>query len=322
MARLRSLMPVIIAIGAVSVLLVALLYGAIGFMKQQPSPNPGLTPSPEPVPIQQPNEPIYYKNKVNVLMYHHLEVNPTKDSIITPQLLDEQLDALLKSGFEIITMDQYVDFMLHGKQVPDNAVLLTFDDGYSSFYELAYPVFAKHKVAATSFVMAGTIENDKHHGYKKLTWDQMREMMRDGHRFMNHTYDSHQYAPIDAQGHTRPMLAGKLYLKQEKRVETADEYIRRISTDLRESEKLLRDQLGNTYGVLAFPYGVYNKEVLQAAEEAGIELFLTIKPGINTSQQKVGFRINAGNKKMTPAKLIESLKQTASEAEPGIQTMN
>ncbi|WP_160045216.1 MULTISPECIES: polysaccharide deacetylase family protein [Paenibacillus] len=252
---------------------------------------------------------VLYRNHVIVLMYHHLEEKPSAKSRITPQLLDDQIAAMIRNGFRIISMDEYLDFMLDDKPVPENAVLLTFDDGYASFYDLAFPVLRKYGVTATDFIMAGTIDNPRHPGIKKMTWDQMRELKASGMSFYNHTFDSHKYAEIDKEGHARPMLVAKMYLRKEGRMETTEEYDKRIKEDIRKAEECLRKELGNTRGVLAFPYGRYNNALLKAAKEAGIEVFLTIDQGINGKADRIGYRINAGNQSMTPDKLIKKMKE-------------
>ncbi|MFD2881486.1 hypothetical protein ACFTAO_45400 [Paenibacillus rhizoplanae] len=88
---------------------------------------------------------VYYKDHVAVLMYHHLTETPLMlyPGVLPAVQFDEQMQLLKQEGFHVITMKQYREFMLDRAPVPDNAVLLTFDDGYESFYKLAFSHSAK-----------------------------------------------------------------------------------------------------------------------------------------------------------------------------------
>lgn len=253
-------------------------------------------------------KPVYYRDKVMVLMYHEVSENPSVKSIITPSQLEEQLTAIQKAGFHVITMEQYTDFMLRKQSVPDNAVVLTFDDGYESFYSIVFPILKKLNMKATNFVIVSTIENPAHHGIPKMTWAQMREMKEEGMSFYSHTYDSHVYASIDAKGTQKPALANRLYMKKLGRMETKEEYIARVKKDLSLSESILRQNLGNTQGVLAFPYGAYNRDVVKIAKETDIPIMFTVDPGINKRGNHIGYRLNAGNQNITTSALIHSMK--------------
>lgn len=196
------------------------------------------------------------------------------------------------------------------KPVPDNAVLLTFDDGYETFYEIVFPVLRRHGVTATNFIVVSSIDDQNHRGLTKLTWNQMREMKEAGMSFYNHTYNSHIYASVDPKGirRPRPILSHRIFLTRLNRMETTQEYERRILNDLSLAEERLKEELGNSRSALSFPYGVYSHKTLQAAHKLGIEVTFTIHPGINTHEQRNGFRINAGNQKLKTNNLIQLLK--------------
>lgn len=247
------------------------------------------------MPVQwitsRPGDAGYYANKVIVLMYHELVDGPSTPHEMSIQAFEEQLRLLQEHHFNIITMEQYAAFILEGAPVPDNAVLITFDDGYESFYSLAYPVLRKYGYTATNFIIVSAV--DRRSGRPKLSWEQMREMMDHGFSFYSHTYDSHRYGPVNAEQKQGPILSNPLYLEAEERPESETEYLRRIKTDLRLAEQRLQEELGQESLILAYPYGAYNPLVEQTMQELGISLSLTTKRGINTPGKQRGFRINA-----------------------------
>ncbi|WP_163852476.1 polysaccharide deacetylase family protein [Paenibacillus elgii] len=261
---------------------------------------------------RQPEAEIHYENKVIVLVYHDVQepdaAGMPRLLTVTPQQFDAHLKALQDHSYQIISMEDYVRFARQGKPVPPNAVVLTFDDGYESFYTRAYPILQKHGVPASNFVIgAPTDKRDPKKG-QYLTWNQMRELVKAGHGIYSHTYDSHRMVDTAPKGQQQPALTHPAYLAQLKRTESAEEFHKRILSDLTFMNERLRTELGDRSKLLAFPYGAYNKETLQAAEEAGIELLFTIREGINTAADRLVHRIDAGEPYITADTLIATIR--------------
>lgn len=95
-----------------------------------------------------------YQHKVAVLMYHDIDPVKQGGDIITPALFASQLDYLRSKDMNFISLEQFRLFMEGGK-VPDNAVLVTFDDGYENFYTTAYPIMKQRHIPGVSFVITG-----------------------------------------------------------------------------------------------------------------------------------------------------------------------
>ncbi|WP_256758490.1 polysaccharide deacetylase family protein [Cohnella sp. WQ 127256] len=264
--------------------------------------------------------PVYYDNKVIVLMYHNITEGPERQSELPVAMFRKQMAALADNGFHVISMDEYVGFMLEGKAIPSNAVLITFDDGYETFYKYAYPILKEYKFPATNFVIVKWV--DEPFGRPKMSWDQMREMQKDGMSFYSHTYESHVYKPVDGKGKEKPALANRLYNKKTKTIETLSEYRARVKSDLENAERRLKAELGNKLGIIAFPYGAYNDDVLKLCKEAGIKLMFTIKPGINTQKNINAFRINAGDKNNDGKVMVAKMKNGMTQrVEPSIKVI-
>lgn len=252
---------------------------------------------------------VYYRDRVIVLMYHDVSPKPLNDKSLTVDRFERQLEMMKAEGFHWITMDQYVNFVTGKASVPDNAVLLTFDDGYESFYNYAYPLLRKYGAPATNFLIVGTVGNPKAKGVPKLNWAQVREMHRNGISFFSHSYNSHAELPVRPGSRVvRGMLAVPMYLKSKGRIETEQEYDQRVIRDLTEADRVLREQVGNRYDVLAFPYGDYSPRLLNLCRKLGIQVTFTVKPGINGPGQLNGYRVNAGGMQDDPTLLIDEMK--------------
>jgi len=76
--------------------------------------------------------------KALFLTYHHLD---EKESFVTisPMKFNQHLLVLKENHNNVIPIEAYVCFQEHQKSIPPNAVVITFDDGYRSFYEKVYP---------------------------------------------------------------------------------------------------------------------------------------------------------------------------------------
>ncbi len=250
---------------------------------------------------------VYYKDRVAVLMYHDLTEGKTTKKALSADVFKKQMELLKTNGFRVIGMKEYSDFILNGGKVPDNAVLITFDDGYESFYKLAYPVLKEYGYPATAFPIVRFI--DERIGAPKMTWDQMREMQKNGMTFYSHTYDSHVYIDIDERGKSKPALTARKYLIDKKRQETKEEARRRIIDDLKKAEERLKEELGNTDSILCFPYGAHNDLVMDALKSLDIQISFTVKKGVNSRSDAKGFRINAAKVGMDPETTIGQLKE-------------
>jgi len=251
---------------------------------------------------------IYYENQAIVLLYHEIKDNDGPYALSLKQF-DEQLAALKANGYTIIPIEQFEDFVTgKTKSLPPNAIVLTFDDGYKDFYENAYPILKKYGMPATNFIVVKSSDVYNPDIIPHMTWNQMKKLKLEGMSFYSHTYDSHQYGPIDAQGQTGAILATPQYLEALGRVETEEEYYARIKKDLAKANELLKKHLGNTRSLLAFPYGKFTQESIDAGKALGTKLFFTIESGINTLGSAMIYRLNAGAPNTSGEALLELIK--------------
>lgn len=254
---------------------------------------------------------IYYEDKIAVLMYHHIDEEES-GATITPERFKEHLNTLKTKGYNVISIDVLRDFLNGETEVPANAVLLTFDDGYESFYNYAYPILKEVDMTATVFMIVKHIDV-KEGQIPKLSWDQMQEMLEDGMSFYSHTYDSHYYHVTNAKGSEDAALASRMYLKDEDRQETEEEYLARIYDDLKKSKDELEQQLNIEVDFLSVPYGRKNQKVEQVSKEIGLDYIFTIKPGYvdkQTSPMALP-RFNAGSPEIDGEKLHEIISGAA-----------
>lgn len=98
-----------------------------------------------------------------VLTYHRIaEKEPVLDDGVvsaSPAEFADQM-GMLRECATPLSIDQVAD-LLRGRPAPDNAVLVTFDDGYRDNWEAALPILRRQGVPATFFIATGFIETGR-----------------------------------------------------------------------------------------------------------------------------------------------------------------
>jgi len=101
------------------------------------------------------------KNSVRVLLYHAVEdhVSPYTDRLgvsVSPAMFEANL-SYIRDNYNVISVDDLQ------KPLPENPLLITFDDGYKSVYEHAFPLLRKYRMPAVVYLITCAVEN-------KLVW--------------------------------------------------------------------------------------------------------------------------------------------------------
>ncbi|HCO39083.1 MAG: polysaccharide deacetylase family protein [Aquificota bacterium] len=89
-----------------------------------------------------------------VLLYHKVIKYPSFD--LWWKTFDVEL-GILKRFFRVISLDEVIEILNSGKDIPKRTVAITFDDGYADNYIYAYPLLKKHGLRATIFVASSRI---------------------------------------------------------------------------------------------------------------------------------------------------------------------
>ena len=196
--------------------------------------DPEPKPVPEPEPEQKPERPA--NHTLYILMYHHF-VEGSGEGLnnwtLTRDRFREDLQWLADHGYTTVLPSQ----LAAGEPLPERAVMLTFDDGYASNYQIAYPLLQEFgDQAVISLIVRYTQEGEP----DWLTWDMCREMAQSGLvEFGSHTYESHD---------------GGNGIRHEKG-EKKDDYQARIFPDLQTSIDLIEENVGVTVQFFAYPHG-------------------------------------------------------------------
>ena len=219
---------------------------------------------------------------VPVLMWHNLAEESSGDMTISVDTFRAQIEALHEAGFKTVSLQQLYDYVHFGTELPEKPIVLTFDDGYFSNYEYAYPILQEYDMQATIFAIGVSVGKDtykdtEHAMTPHFGADEAREMVDSGLiSVQSHTFDMHQWPPFeDGNAQVRETL---LPFDGE-----ADaDYEAAVEADFAESRELLESITGQPVNALAFPEGAYVTLTQDALRSAGAELTFTTVRAVNT----------------------------------------
>lgn len=219
---------------------------------------------------------------VPVLMWHNLAEESSGDMTISVDTFRAQIEALHEAGFKTVSLQQLYDYVHFGTELPEKPIVLTFDDGYFSNYEYAFPILQEYDMQATIFAIGVSVGKDtykdtEHAMTPHFGADEAREMVDSGLiSVQSHTFDMHQWPPFeDGNAQVRETL---LPFDGE-----ADaDYEAAVEADFAESRELLESITGQPVNALAFPEGAYVTLTQDALRSAGAELTFTTVRAVNT----------------------------------------
>ena len=86
-------------------------------------------------------------NRVTIVMYHYVrDLNSSRYPNIKGldyQLFKDQIE-FFSANYHIVTMEQVIEASEGKYQLPDKALLLTFDDGYIDHYTFVMPILLQY----------------------------------------------------------------------------------------------------------------------------------------------------------------------------------
>ncbi|SER70836.1 Polysaccharide deacetylase [Gracilibacillus ureilyticus] len=247
---------------------------------------------------------------IPILMYHHISTDASLHNtmIISPEKFEQDMIAVKEAGYTTIHLNELADYVNGKTELPEKPVVVTFDDGYLSNYEYAYPVLKKLDMKATIFMIGWSVGRDTHRiegakFYPHFSWRQGKEMYESGLiELQNHSFDMHESAEAER------------YASLPKENEKTGEYARAFMEDTLLLEEEIEQRIGNEVYAYAYPYGEYTLQSEQMLEELGYNVTLSTENGVSTvrrgdpSSLFALKRINAGSK-VSSERLVQMFEE-------------
>jgi peptidoglycan/xylan/chitin deacetylase (PgdA/CDA1 family) len=197
-----------------------------------------------------------HAKSVLVLYYHGITETENEEDIQWDTFKD-QMFALKENGYRTISIAELEGYLLNREPLPAKSFLLTFDDGRRDSYYPVDPILKVLDYRAVMFVITSTF-NQK--GDYHLTASELEEMLASRRwELQSHSRYGHSLGVISADGTTGHWLANKLWLPDENRLETDQEYRQRVYVDLLEAKQDLESTFNIPVNSFAIPFGDYGQ---------------------------------------------------------------
>jgi peptidoglycan/xylan/chitin deacetylase (PgdA/CDA1 family) len=206
-----------------------------------------------------------------IFCYHRLvEKIHTQWTEITPAAFEGQMKMLKDRGITVISLQDYLAWRRGEKSIPAHSAVITFDDGWKSQYEVAWPIMKKFGYTFTMFIYTEGVAGGTNGGGQAITWEQLADMRDNGVDIEAHSathQDMREGQPIDliAPGgkKTRTRLHGQAY----------EDW---LHNEVVGCKDLLEQRLAIKVNCFAVPLGKYNEHVKEMAKAAGYEAMFTV----------------------------------------------
>ncbi len=221
-------------------------------------------------------------NYVTVLMYHHFitsEIEPGNTLIISEKQFEEHLKYFSENNYIPIFLDDLYYMMNNDEPLPEKYIVITFDDGYASNYEIAFPLLKKYGMRANISLVTSSV--DKYFEIGFLSSEQIKEMEDSGYvKFYSH---------------------GNIHVKH------AELSKAELNYSITQSESILDNLLKlHSIKVFTYPFGNYSSSTVKTLQDFGYNMQLLTRPGVvrkNTPQDAIPrIGIKSG---MTPEEIFK-----------------
>ncbi|HML34857.1 MULTISPECIES: poly-beta-1,6-N-acetyl-D-glucosamine N-deacetylase PgaB [Sporomusa] len=220
-------------------------------------------------------------NDVLILCYHDVAEKPGNNIYtVTPAALRSHLDYLKENGYTPISLKEYIAASKGEDKLPAKPVMLTFDDGYQSFYTKVFPLLKEYNYPGMMAIVTSWLDYAPAELGPLLTWQQIREMESSGLiTIASHSHAAHRFTITTPQGDRGPLLGNLQY--KEGQYESVADYRQRVVSDFAATQTVLARELGHTAKALVWPFGAYTQLTIEEASAAGFEACFALNDGVN-----------------------------------------
>ncbi|GAB7524606.1 polysaccharide deacetylase family protein [Paraburkholderia sp. 2C] len=193
---------------------------------------------------------------VAILVYHRFAQTAVDSMTVRVMTFEAQLAFLQEHGYRIVPLADIVAWMRdRSAPLPPKAIAVTVDDGHRSVHEVMMPIVMREHIPVTLFIYPSAISNASY----ALTWDQLLALKSTG--------------LFDVQSHTwwHPNLG------IEERRQSPDSVRRFAMQQFTHSRDVIEREVGGRVEMVAWPFGIYDDELVALAQSAGYVAGLTIE---------------------------------------------
>ncbi len=171
-------------------------------------------------------------------MYHRFEENKYPSTNIKINDFKQHLSIIEKNNISFVNPENFEKELKENKN--QRKVLLTIDDGFTSFYKNAWPILKEKKIPFILFVSTREVGSSNY-----MTWSQIEEL------------DKEDFVEIGNHSHTHEYLV--------------DENYEFIKNDIEKSMSIFKHKLGKNSKFFSYPFGEYSLEFKKLIQSLGFK---------------------------------------------------
>ncbi|HCN30011.1 MAG TPA: hypothetical protein DIT64_14995 [Verrucomicrobiales bacterium] len=190
---------------------------------------------------------------VSILGYHDFRERGGSPMIIAMDKFREQMKAIKDSGIPVIPLSDVLAWRRGEKNIPEEAFVITMDDGWQGVYEHAFPILKEHGFPFTIYLYKKYVNA----GGRSMTWAQIKEMMEHGCEVGSHSV-SHES------------------LRARKKGRTEEQHQEWVLAELKESREFIEAALGVPCRTHAYPFGIFDDAIAETGLQVGYEALVTV----------------------------------------------
>lgn len=189
-----------------------------------------------------------------ILVYHRFGETAVDSMTVRGRAFEAQLDWLAANGYQVIPLERLVAAIEKGGRLPERSIVITVDDGHRSVLTGMLPRVRRDRIPVTLFIYPSAISNASY----ALSWSELEELKRAGFSIASHTWWHPNF-------------------HQEKRRLDAEAYRELVRSQLVKPRRTLAKKLDVKADMLAWPFGIFDDELIAAAEAAGYRAAFTLE---------------------------------------------
>jgi len=230
-----------------------------------------------------------------VLNYHDVRhevdgrIDDDQVAVSTGRMI-QHFEWLRGNGYSVVSVDDVLAARDGIRPLPERAVMLVFDDGYTSTFEIAFPLLQLYDYPAVVAVVTSWIDAPAGQPIRYgdelrprdafMTWEQAREMVDSGLvEIASHSHDLHHGILGNPQGNRQPAATTFAYDPHAERYETPAAYHARVRADLAHSRDLIEQHTGAAPRVMVWPFGAHNDALVELSDELGMPITMLTLDG-------------------------------------------
>jgi peptidoglycan/xylan/chitin deacetylase (PgdA/CDA1 family) len=175
----------------------------------------------------------------SVIMYHRFGEEQYPATNIKIEQFKEHIQELKTGGYTVLPLNEIVDRLEQGQELPDRTVALTIDDAYRSIFDVAWPLLREAGFPFTVFIATEGVDK-AFPDY--MTWNQIRTL-RDNGVHMGHHGNAHAHYPLLS--------------------------IANVEKDIATASERFQAELGFVPAIFAYPYGEYGDDIKAVIRKNG-----------------------------------------------------